>query len=85
MKNNMTLGITLIIIGIVSIIVGVIVLNKKENTPVAPTEKLSIAPIEKESPKTPSDKEKGDDFEKYVVQKFSKSTSPLLNGQVINM
>ena len=68
----MTLGITLIIIGIVSIIVGIVVINKKENTLVAPIEKLSVTPIEKESPKAPSGKKKGDDFEKFVVQKFSK-------------
>lgn len=73
MKNNMTLGITLIIIGLASIIVGVVVLNKKENTSVTtPQEKISVEPIEKEKPKEPSDKEKGDDFEKFVVQKFSK-------------
>ena len=73
MKNNMTLGIALIIIGLASIIVGVVVLNKKDNTPVTtPQEKTSVEPIEKEKPKEPSDKEKGIDFEKFVVQKFSK-------------
>ncbi len=71
----MTLGITLIIIGVLAIIVGIIIINQKE-TPLAETHKIINGPTptqqEKPHKDTQSDLQKGHDFEGYVIQKFAK-------------
>lgn len=67
-KKNMILGIILIFVGVSLTILGIVFLIKNSG-------KISAA-IEtqtKANEEASTDKQKGDDFEKYIVQKFSKS------------
>ena len=57
----MTLGIILTVLGISITILGIVLLTKNSDKIVEPIEVAS------------TDKQKGDDFEKYIVQKFSKN------------
>ncbi len=68
MKNTMTLGIILTVLGISITILGIVLLTKNSDKMVEP-----IEVAKKEVEVATTDKQKGDDFEKYVVQKFSKS------------
>jgi hypothetical protein len=68
MKNNMTLGIILTVLGISLTILGIIILTKNSNKIVE-----TIETTQKEIEVERTEKQKGDDFEKYIVQKFSKS------------
>jgi hypothetical protein len=70
MKNTMTVGIILTILGICTSILGISIIFK--NRQIQPEIKVA-EPFTQQLPDTKSEKEKGDDFEKYVVQKFSKS------------
>jgi hypothetical protein len=70
MKNTMTVGIILTILGICTSILGISIIFK--NRQIQPETK-TVESFSQEFSDTKSDKEKGDDFEKYVVQKFSKS------------
>ena len=72
-KNTMTIGIILILIGVCAIVSGIIFITKEEVSTVVKIEEFKADEIIKEVPETKTDKQKGDDFEKYVVQKFSKS------------
>lgn len=71
-KTTMTAGIILTIVGILATISG-IVLIRKSTSPTLQTTHSEIIKDEKPIQETISDKQKGDDFEKYVVQKFSKN------------
>ena len=71
--RTMTIGIILILIGVCAIISGIVFIRKEEVTAVIKTEAFKADEIIKEVPEAKTDKQKGDDFEKYVVQKFSKS------------
>ncbi len=64
----MTLGIILTVLGISITILGIVLLTKNSDKMVEP-----IEVAKKEVEVATTDKQKGDDFEKYVVQKFSKS------------
>ncbi len=66
-KNKMILSIVLIFVGVSMTILGIVFLSRS-------SEKISedIVTPTKEIPETIPDKQKGDDFEKYIVQKFSK-------------
>lgn len=66
----MTVGIILTILGICTSILGISIIFK--NREIQPEIKIA-EPFAQEFSDVKSDKEKGDDFEKYVVQKFSKS------------
>lgn len=68
MRNTMTLGIILTILGISITILGIILLTKNSGKV-----DNAIENVKKENETTNTDKQKGDDFEKYVVQKFSKN------------
>ena len=67
-KNTMTLGIILTVLGISITILGIVLLTKNSDKIVE-----TIETIQKESEVATTEKQKGDDFEKYIVQKFSKS------------
>jgi hypothetical protein len=67
-KNTMTLGIILTVLGISIAILGIIILTKNSNKIVE-----AIETTQKEIEVERTEKQKGDDFEKYIVQKFSKS------------
>lgn len=67
-KNTMTLGIILTVLGISITILGIVLLTKNSDKIVE-----TIETIQKESEVARTEKQKGDDFEKYIVQKFSKS------------
>ena len=67
-KNNMTLGIILTVLGVLLTILGVAFLAKNSGKIVE-----SIETTQKEIEVERTEKQKGDDFEKYIVQKFSKS------------
>jgi hypothetical protein len=73
--RTMTIGIILILIGICTIVSGIIFIRKDTAvSAVVKTEEFKADEIIKEeAPEAKTDKQKGDDFEKYVVQKFSKS------------
>ena len=76
MKNNsntMTIGIILILIGVCAIVSGIIFIRKDSVSAVIKTEAFKADELIEEVPEAKTDKQKGDDFEKYVVQKFSKS------------
>ena len=64
----MTLGIILTVLGISITILGIVLLTKNSDKIVE-----TIETIQKESEVATTEKQKGDDFEKYIVQKFSKS------------
>lgn len=76
-KTTMTVGIILTIVGVLTTLSG-IVLIKRSNTSTLPSTQIETPPIEKPTQATSSDKQKGDDFEKYVVQKFSKNYFSIL-------
>lgn len=67
-KNTMTLGIILTVLGISITILGIVLLTKNSDKIVE-----TIETIQKESEVATTEKQKGDDFEKYIVQKFSKN------------
>lgn len=69
----MTIGIILILIGVCAIISGIIFIRKENVSAVIKTEAFKADELIKEVPEAKTEKQKGDDFEKYVVQKFSKS------------
>ena len=64
----MILGIILTVLGISITILGIVLLTKNSDKIV---ENIEVAKKENEVAST--EKQKGDDFEKYIVQKFSKS------------
>ena len=64
----MTLGIILTVLGISITILGIVLLTKNSDKIV---ETIEVA--KKEVKVATTEKQKGDDFEKYIVQKFSKS------------
>lgn len=68
MKNNMTLGIILTVLGICLTILGIIFITKNSDKIVG-----TVELIQKEDEVATTEKQKGDDFEKYIVQKFSKN------------
>ena len=68
MRNTMTLGIILTVLGISITILSIVLLTKNSEKIVE-----NIETIEKENEVARTEKQKGDDFEKYIVQKFSKS------------
>ena len=68
MRNTMILGIILTVLGISITILGIVLLTKNSDKIVE-----TIETIQKESEVATTEKQKGDDFEKYIVQKFSKS------------
>jgi Zn-finger domain-containing protein len=67
-KNNMTLGIILTVLGVSLTILGIVLLAKNSDKIVE-----AIETTQKEIEVERTEKQKGDDFEKYIVQKFSKS------------
>ena len=71
--RTMTIGIILILIGICAIISGIVFIRKEPVSAFIKTEAFKADEIIKEIPIAKTDKQKGDDFEKYVVQKFSKA------------
>jgi hypothetical protein len=73
MKNTMTLGIILTVLGVSFTILGIVLLTKNPDKIVEP-----IEVAKKEIEVASTDKQKGDDFEKYIVQKFSKSYFSIL-------
>ena len=64
----MTLGIILTVLGVLLTTLGIVLLTKNSDKIVE-----SIETTQKEIEVERTDKQKGDDFEKYVVQKFSKN------------
>ena len=66
----MTIGIILILIGVCAIVSGIIFIRKGSNPKEVFVQNEDFLTTQSE---TKTDKQKGDDFEKYVVQKFSKS------------
>ena len=64
----MTLGIILTVLGVSITILGIVLLTKNSDKIVEP-----IEVAKKEVQVATTEKQKGDDFEKYIVQKFSKS------------
>lgn len=69
----MTVGIILIFVGVSLIILGIVFLTKNSNKIVE-----AIETVEKENNVATTDKQKGDDFEKFIVQKFSKNNFTIL-------
>jgi hypothetical protein len=67
-ENTKTLGIILTVLGVSITILGIVLLGKNSDKIVEP-----IEVAKKEVQVSTTEKQKGDDFEKYVVQKFSKS------------
>jgi hypothetical protein len=67
-KINMTLGIILTVLGVSLTILGIVLLAKNSDKIVE-----AIETTQKEIEVERTEKQKGDDFEKYIVQKFSKS------------
>ncbi|MCU0467562.1 MAG: hypothetical protein MUF58_03100 [Arcicella sp.] len=67
-SNTMTLGIILTILGVGLTIVGIIFITKNSDKVAE-----SIEKIRQENEAISTEKQKGDDFEKFVIQKFSKS------------
>lgn len=76
-KTTMTVGIILTIVGVLITLSG-IVLIKRSNTSTLPSTQIETTPTEKPIQAISSDKQKGEDFEKYVVQKFSKNYFSIL-------
>ena len=72
-KNNMTLGIILIFVGVSLTILGIVFLTNNSNKVVEATKT-----VKKENQIVNTEKQKGDDFEKYIVQKFSISYFTIL-------
>lgn len=73
-KNTMTIGIILILIGVCAIVSGIVFIRKDTAvSAVAKVEEFKADELIEKIPEAKTDKQKGDDFEKYVVQKFSKS------------
>ena len=72
-KKNMTLGIILISLGVLLIILGTVFLIKNSN-------KIgeAIEAVKKENEIIITEKQRGDDFEKYIAQKFSKNHFTIL-------
>ena len=68
MKNTMPLGIILTILGSLIAILGIVLLTKNSDRVVN-----TNGNRQKKNEATNTDKQKGDNFEKYIVQKFSKS------------
>ena len=64
----MTVGIILTVLGISLTIIGIVFLTKHSGKIVE-----TIETIQQENEVAKTEKQKGDDFEKYIVQKFSKS------------
>ena len=64
----MTVGIILTVLGISLTIIGIVFLTKHSGKIVE-----TIETIQQENEVASTEKQKGDDFEKYIVQKFSKS------------
>lgn len=77
-KNTMTIGIILILIGVCAIVSGIVFIRKDTVSAVAKTPPFKADELIEKAPKAKTDKQKGDDFEKYVVQKFSKSYFSIL-------
>ncbi|MDZ7899823.1 MAG: hypothetical protein U5N85_17585 [Arcicella sp.] len=77
-KNTMTIGIILILIGVCAIVSGIVFIRKDTVSSVTKTASFKADELIKEVPEAKTDKQKGDDFEKYVVQKFSKSYFSIL-------
>ena len=71
-KNTMTIGIILILIGVCAIVSGIIFIRKSRTTESQKEVFVQNEDFLKSQNETKTDKQKGDDFEKYVVQKFSK-------------
>ncbi len=70
----MTIGIILILIGVCAIVSGIVFIRKDTAvSAVAKVEEFKADELIEKIPEAKTDKQKGDDFEKYVVQKFSKS------------
>ena len=67
-KNTMTVGIILTVLGISLTIMGIVFLTKHSDKIVE-----TFETIQQENEVAKTEKQKGDDFEKYIVQKFSKS------------
>jgi hypothetical protein len=67
-KKTMTLSIILIFVGVSLTILGIVLLTKNPNKLVETEET-----IPKENGVFTTEKQKGDDFEKFIVQKFSKN------------
>jgi hypothetical protein len=67
-SNTMTLGIILTILGVGLTIVGIIFITKNSDKVAE-----SIEKIRQEDEAISTEKQKGDGFEKFVIQKFSKS------------
>jgi len=67
-KKNMTLGIILIFVGVSLTILGIVFLTKNSDKIVK-----AVETVQKQNEVATAEKQKGDDFEKYIVQKFSKS------------
>ncbi|PAC31476.1 hypothetical protein [Flectobacillus sp. BAB-3569] len=75
-SKKMTLGIILLVLGFISISVGIIFIKKSnqlEPTPTVSTTPTTTPEIVEAPKKDDSEKEKGEAFEKFVVQKFSKT------------
>jgi hypothetical protein len=77
-KNTMTIGIILILIGVCAIVLGIVFIRKETVSAVAKIEEFKADELIEKAPEAKTDKQKGDDFEKYVVQKFSKSYFSIL-------
>ena len=69
----MTIGIILLSVGIICIISGIVLIKKTQSDKPIYSDNLHIEPTVQVPKESISDKQKGDDFEKYVVQKFSKN------------
>ena len=67
-KNTMTVGIILTVLGVLLTILGIVFLTKHSDKIVE-----TFETIQQENEVAKTEKQKGDDFEKYIVQKFSKS------------
>ncbi len=73
--RTMTIGIILILIGICAIVSGIVFIRKGSNPKEVFVQNEDFLTTQSE---TTTEKQKGDDFEKYVVQKFSKSYFSIL-------
>ncbi len=76
--KKMTIGIILILLGVSAIVTGIVFIRKDKVSTIAKTEEFKADVLIKEIPEAKTDKQKGDDFEKYVVQKFSKNYFSIL-------
>lgn len=79
LPQKMTTGIILILLGVSAIVAGIVFIRKDKVSTIAKTEEFKADVLIKEIPEAKTDKQKGDDFEKYVVQKFSKNYFSILD------